>query len=87
MKSKGLSLLAILAVALWVNGCQPQGSPDATKQVEEQGAKIESLEKRMTQLESDLQTQSTKMDEMSKKIDEAMTAASKEPTKVKKIVK
>jgi outer membrane murein-binding lipoprotein Lpp len=51
--------------------------------VEEQGAKIESLEKRMTQLESDLQTLSTKMDELAKETEAAKQAAeqTKEPTK------
>lgn len=89
MKKKDLSLVALLSAALWFTGCQPQGSPEAMKKIGEQDAKIESMEKRVDQLDSDLKSLSAKFDDYvqaSKKAAERATEK-KNGKKVKKILK
>ena len=68
MKTKGLASVALFSTALWFVGCQPQGNPEAMRKMDEQSAKIESLEKRANQLDDDLKALSTKVDELSEKL-------------------
>ncbi|MCH7761653.1 hypothetical protein IIA15_09710 [candidate division TA06 bacterium] len=85
MKKKDLSLVALLSAALWFTGCQPQGSPEAMKKIDEQDAKIESMEKRVDQLDSDLKALSAKFEDYvqaSKKAAEKATKPKEESKSV-----